>query len=293
MTSILARLASRPHQASAVIWITMFVFAGFANLSIHWADAAREQGSFDLLDAVINEGSSIAISLCMLPMLLAACHRWPISLDNWKTRLPLYLLGSIAWTLLHVTGMVVIRTLIHAALGREYDYGPWAGNLLYEYGKDAQTFFLIVTVAHAFAWYARLRQGEAHALSSPDEGVPKVPESTPDRPQRFLVRKLGREFLIATDDIEWLQASGNYVNLHLGRQAYPLRSTIGGIESQLDGGQFVRVHRSHIVNLRFIASIESTDAGDAIIHMKDGAAVPCSRTYRTALRQEISVNASA
>ncbi len=271
----------------------MFVFAGAANLSIQWADAAREHASFDLPTAVINEGSSIAISLCLLPLLLAACHRWPLALDNWKHRLPLYLFGSIAWTLLHVGGMVALRKLIHASLGGRYDYGPWLGNLLYEYGKDAQTFFLIVTVAHGFAWYARLRQGEAHALSSPDEGVPKVPESMPDRPQRFLVRKLGREFLIATDDIEWLQANGNYVNLHLGGQVYPLRSAIGGIESQLDDSRFLRVHRSHIVNLRFIVSIEPTEAGDALIHMKDGAVVPCSRTYRTALRQEINVNASA
>ena len=52
-----------------------------------------------------------------------------------------------------------------------------------------------------------------------------------DRPERFLVRKLNREFLIATDDIEWLQASGNYVNLRVAGRDYPLRSTIAAIEA--------------------------------------------------------------
>ena len=83
------------------------------------------------------------------------------------------------------------------------------------------------------------------------------------------------------------------MNLHLAGKVYPLRSTIAGIEVQLDPARFLRVHRSHIVNLGFIASIEPTEAGDALIHMKDGAVVACSRRYRPALRQEISANASA
>jgi Response regulator of the LytR/AlgR family len=224
----------------------------------------------DFGNAVVDEASSIAISLILLPFLLAACERWPLQLDNWRRRLPLYILGSMLWTLCHVAGMVLLRKLIHAAVGGHYDYGDWPENLLYEYGKDVQTFFLIVTVALSFAWYARIWRGEAHQLSWPDEGVPVVPEAEPDKPQRFLVRKLGREFLIATNDIEWLQANGNYVNLNLAGKAYPLRSTIGGIEAQLDARDFQRVHRSHIVNLRFIDSIESTEAGDARIHLKDG-----------------------
>lgn len=275
-----------------LVWVSMFALAGVANLFILWADASRERGSIDLQAAAINEASSIAMSLALLPFLLAACRRWPIRLENWKTRLPLYFAASIAWTLLHVAGMVALRQAIHAALGGRYDYGPWLGGLLYEYGKDLQTFFLIVVVAQSFAWYARLRQGEAHALSLPDEGVPAVPEAASERPQRFIVRKLSREFLIATDDIEWLQANGNYVNLHLAGRAFPLRATIGGIEAQLDASRFVRVHRSHIVNLAFVDSIEPTDAGDARLHMKDGTVIPCSRRYRAALRQEINVNAS-
>lgn len=273
--------------ASAALWITVFIGAGLGNIWIEWADAAREGAPFDLTSLSLAEGSSLLVSLLLLPLLLLGCRRWPLSLDNWPRRLPGYLVGSLAWSALHVGGMVALRKAIHASMGLHYDYGPWLANFVYEYGKDVQTFFLIVTVAHSFEWYARLRQGEAHALSSPDEGIRAVPEAAqPERPKRFLVRKLGRDFLIATDDIEWLQASGNYVNLHLGGRVYPLRATIGGIESQLDPDKFSRVHRSHIVNLAMIASIEPTDAGDARIHLKDGSVVPCSRRYRHVLRGE-------
>lgn len=279
------RRLRREKMLAALFWVAVFVVGATSNVLADAIDAWRDGDPFDWLPPVINQGSSITMSLLLLPFLLTTIRRWPIQWDNWKRQLPLYLLGSIAWTLLHVGGMVALRMLAHAAMGDPYHYGPWASNLLYEYSKDARDFFVILAGVHAFDGFRRLRQGEAHALSAPDAGIVAVPESAvPERPQRFVVRKLNREFLIATDDIEWLQANGNYVNLHLGGKAYPLRATIGWIESQLDPVHFVRVHRSHIVNLRFVESIEPTESGDARIHLRDGTQVACSRRHRDALR---------
>ena len=101
------------------------------------------------------------------------------------------------------------------------------------------------------------------------------------------MRKLGREFLVAAGDIECLQAAGNYVNLRVRGHDYPLRSTIVGIESRLDPRLFTRVHRSYIVNLGQVASIEPLDAGEARLHLLDGTIIPCSRRYRQALRERI------
>jgi len=87
-------------------------------------------------------------------------------------------------------------------------------------------------------------------------------------------------------EVEWLQASGNYVNLHVRGRDYPLRTTMASIESQLDPARFVRVHRSYIVNLDCVGEIEPLETGDARITMRDGVSIPCSRTYRDALRPE-------
>ncbi len=105
-----------------------------------------------------------------------------------------------------------------------------------------------------------------------------------DRPERFLIRKLGREFLVAANDIEWLQAAGNYVNLRVRGHDYPLRSTIAGIESRLDPRLFARIHRSYVVALDHVVSIEPLDTGDARVHLRDGTTLPCSRRYRQDLR---------
>ncbi|MET0208291.1 MAG: LytTR family DNA-binding domain-containing protein [Burkholderiaceae bacterium] len=118
---------------------------------------------------------------------------------------------------------------------------------------------------------------------------PQPPPQLPqvDRPERLLVKKLGKEFLLPVDEIEWVQACGNYVNLHRQQHDYPLRSSLSAFEQRLDPAQFVRVHRSYLVRLGLIASIEPTDAGDAHLHLRDGSRLPTSRTYLEALRKRL------
>jgi len=127
-------------------------------------------------------------------------------------------------------------------------------------------------------------QGEARLLDAPDEGEGPALEPI-DRPERFLVRKLGKEFLVAANDIEVLQASGNYVNLRVRGREYPLRATMAGIEPRMDPARFVRVHRSYMVNLDCLAEIEPLETGDARLVMRDGTKVPCSRRYRSVLKR--------
>jgi hypothetical protein len=125
-----------------------------------------------------------------------------------------------------------------------------------------------------------LTQGQEPAQPTP--GPPAAPLPTP-RPERFLVRKLRSEFLIAANDIAWLKAEANYVGLRVHGHDYLLRSPLTDFLTQLDPARFVRVHRSYAVNLDAIAEIELLDSGDARLHMKDGSHVPCSRRYRSAL----------
>ena len=132
------------------------------------------------------------------------------------------------------------------------------------------------------------------ALSSVGSRIPRhrrgnrAPAEPVGRPERFLVRKLGKEFLVAANELEWLQAQANYVNLHVRGRDYPLRTTMAMIEAQLDPTRFVRVHRSYIVNLDCIDRIEPLDTGDARIVLRDAATIPCSRRYRDALRAQPS-----
>jgi DNA-binding LytR/AlgR family response regulator len=150
-----------------------------------------------------------------------------------------------------------------------------------EYLPDAGAYVALLSLSYAYRFILLQLTGEAREFTKPEAGAPV--ESL-ERPQRFLVRKLGKEFLVAIDDIEHLEALGNYVNLHVRGHAYPLRSTMSAMELKLDPRRFVRTHRSHIVNLDFLAEIHPLDSGDATLKLRDGTAVPCSRNYRSSLR---------
>ncbi|MGY0612425.1 LytTR family DNA-binding domain-containing protein [Luteimonas sp. A501] len=271
----------RPFEL--VIWTLIFGISAAANTVVTLIDAERYGRVMEAWQPVTWEGSSALVSLLLLPPLLWLCERWPLHADTWARRLPAYLIASLAWSLLHVAGMVLLRIVMYALMGDQYSF-DWHVELPYEYLKDGRTFAMIVFVAHGYSWLWRRLQGEVRLLDPPDPGIPAPRDERPGRPERFLVRKLGREFLVAADDIEWLQASGNYVNLQVAGRAYPLRSTLASIEARLDPARFVRIHRSYLVNLDQVGSIEPLDTGDARVHLVDGSHLPCSRRYRDALR---------
>ena len=263
-------------------WIVTYVVGALTNSATALMDIRRAGLDFAAWEPAVWEWSSHLVALALVPAVLWYTRRFPLHFDTWRRNLPWLLLGSLAWSLLHVAGMVALRKAIYAAQGYYYDGGPWPRTFLYEYLKDIRQFAGLVVTIEAYRLLVRRLQGEASMLAPADD-VPMVEQ--PERPERFLVRKLGKEFLVAAAEVEWLQASGNYVNLRVRGRDYPLRSTMAAIGQQLDPSRFVRVHRSYIVNLDAIAEIEPLDTGDARIVMRDGAVVPCSRTYREALRQ--------
>ena len=263
-------------------WIVQCLISTVANSITVNMDVRRAHLEFAAWQPVVWEASSAIVSLALVPALVLFTRRFPLHLDTLRRTLPIHLLGSLVWSALHVAGMVALRKLAYASAGGHYDFGQWWWEFGYEYLKDVRTYAGAVAILEGYRFVLRRVQGEASLLTAPDEGPPV---ERIERPDRFLIRKLGREFLVAAADIEWLQASGNYVNLRVRGRDYPLRSTIGGIEDKLDPARFVRVHRSHILNLDQVASIEPLDSGDARVHMKDGSNLPCSRTYRSGLKQ--------
>jgi hypothetical protein len=227
------------------------------------------------------EASSSVVMMALVPALLWASRRWPIRFETWQRNLPRHLLYSLIFSVLHVGGMAALRRLVYVMAGSHYS-AAWLPDFGYEYLKDVRSYFWILACVGLYRLWVMRFQGEASLLAEPDVGAPVEPV---EQPERFLVRKLGKEFLLAAREIEWLQASGNYVNLHVRGRDYPLRATMAGIEARLEAQRFVRVHRSYVINLDFLSEIEPLDTGDARLLMRDGIKLPCSRRYRALLRE--------
>lgn len=267
-------------------WIGIFLVGAVANSITVGMDVARLDLEFEAWQPAVWETSSGLAALALVPAVAWFTRRFPLHLDNWRRMLGVHLLGSVAWAVLHVAGMVALRKLAYASVGDSYDFGEWWWEFVYEYLKDARTYAGIVLVMEGYRLLVRRLQGEASVLAGGDEAAVAVPE--PGRPERFLVRKLDREFLVAASEVEWLQAAGNYVNLRVRGRDYPLRTTMAAVEAQLDPARFARIHRSYIANLDQVASIEPLDTGDARVHLKDGTVLPCSRRHREALRGRVA-----
>jgi len=266
------------RPAEVGFWVVLSILNTVFNSMVARIDHARTAA----WEPWVWEWTSSILILALIPAVLAVERRWPFRFDTWRRSLPWHLLASVPFSLIHVAGMTVLRKLAYAVVGEHYDAGAWLPSFGYEYLKDFRTYFLIIALICLSRLWLMRWQGEARLLVAPEEGPPVEPV---ERPERFLVRKLGREFLVNASEIEWLQASGNYVNLHLRGRDYPLRATMAGIEERLDPARFVRVHRSYFVNLDYLTEIEPLETGDARLQMRDGVKIPCSRRYRAALRE--------
>jgi two-component system LytT family response regulator len=107
-------------------------------------------------------------------------------------------------------------------------------------------------------------------------------------PKRYLsrlaVRGTGKIFFVDVNDIEWVEAAENYVQLHAGGKRHLLHVPMNTLAGSLDPEVFVRIHRSAIVNTRRIKSVAPAAHGQYIVLMESGAELQSSRTYGDAVR---------
>jgi len=103
--------------------------------------------------------------------------------------------------------------------------------------------------------------------------------------ERVVIKTHGRVFFLKTDEIDWVGAEGNYISLHVKKDSYLLRETIGGFEAQLDPAKFSRIHRSQIVNLDRIRELQPWSHGEYHVILHDGTQLTLSRSYRDRLHE--------
>lgn len=128
----------------------------------------------------------------------------------------------------------------------------------------------------------------ALARFSAKETDPKPEERASSRPlRRILVRSVGREKLIDVRSIVRIESEGNYVRIHEKNGRALERRTMASLETMLPKDQFLRVHRSHIVNLDFVDRMEPAVGGTWSVILQDGTSIPMGRKYRRRIAEAI------
>jgi two-component system LytT family response regulator len=107
---------------------------------------------------------------------------------------------------------------------------------------------------------------------------------------RLMIKVSGRVVLLKVDEIDFIEADGNYAKLHVGSKAHLLREKMNDLEERLDPAKFVRIHRSIIVNLDRIKELHPHFNGDYIVVLEDGRQLRLSRTRREHLEARLKLS---
>lgn len=104
------------------------------------------------------------------------------------------------------------------------------------------------------------------------------------RGDRILLKSSGEILFLKPDEIDWIEAEGDYMKFHVGGKTHLMRETMARLEERLDGKRFVRIHRSTIVNIDRVRKLSPSFAGDYAVILADGTKLKLSRGYQERLQ---------
>lgn len=258
------------------LWVTAF-FIAFLTVDIlsKATEYARNSSGHPPAQTAIYEITSVAVILALFPFLRRIASRAAPGRDDWRFVFAVHAAASLAFCIIHVTAMVMLRKIIFLV----WFQNPYifTDNLLrdftYEYRKDVLTYILIVF----FITFGRLLDQQRRELKAAREDAKSS--------QRLTLKCGGRSIWVDASAVLWVKSASNYVEVSANGKTHLARATLTAIEEQLAeaGASPVRAHRSYVVNTDQIIAIQPTGEGDVRIEMSDGSVVPGSRRYRDRL----------
>lgn len=257
------------------IWAALLTVSVFAHTHVELANEAARGIPMTYGAALAIQVSSHLVVAALLPAIYWLHRRWPIA--GGPRNLAIHVAAVVPFSIAHTLGMAALRLLWFGGIvGEPHSFPLTLDRLLYEFAKDIIAYALLSAGTVALRHYL-LRPALPVAVDSVAE--PGRPATGP-QPERFAVRRKGREIMVEVADIDWIEASGNYAVLHVGDETFEIRSSLTKLEGELDSKRFVRVHKSHLVNIARVVEVTPWVSGDWRIRLQSGAEVNLSRRYR-------------
>lgn len=179
---------------------------------------------------------------------------------------------------LGVAMLLVVALVIRISLDLMAETGDEIASLVILFPR-----YLLASLVVLLVWRFYLCPKVARrASTTPDAGEVAAPEQCPES---ILVNKGSGQTLLPIEQIQWLSASGNYVEVHCGEASYLVRSTMQQLQRKLPADSFLRIHRSYIVNREAISQITGRSSGGGEVLLKNGQTLALSKKYRRELQQ--------
>jgi hypothetical protein len=245
----------------AIVAAVMGVFITFNVFNVYHENL-RDGRRLGFWEPVVWEASSGLVFLAALPVIMALTRRvWPAE-RPYLPKLGFHLIAAIVISLLHVLAIGAMRWGVYRIVGSHYaPLGP-LGDWPYEFRKDVLAYASIV--APYVGWRFVRRAEPAREISS----------------EVLEVRDGARRHFVPLADVAWVEAAGNYVELHRDGAGLLHRASLSEMERRLQSAGFVRIHRSRLVRRGAVAAVESKTTGDFTVRLRDGRELAGSRRYR-------------
>lgn len=257
----------RPAWRSDRVFLLVVVLAVLAITTVDiftvFHDRALAGRPAPLWEPTVWEFTSGLVLLLLAPALMGLTRRHPPQPPPAFAWLAWHVPGALVFSLVHVLAMGLMRSLAYSAIGGFYAPLAPLADWPYELRKDLLTYAGLVTV------YAIWR------------GAVPMPAGRDLGPAPIEVRDGARRLFVPVSDILWVEAAGNYVELH--RDAAPVlhRAALSEMERRLAGLGFVRIHRSRLVRRDAIVAVETKSSGDFAVRLMGGQVLSGSRRFRS------------
>jgi DNA-binding LytR/AlgR family response regulator len=222
-----------------------------------------------VLPPSIWEGSSALVTLVIFAVPAGMAYWMVRQRPRWWFAIPAHLLAVLVYSVLHVSGFVVLRKLAYGVLLHEgYDFGPISTEFPYEFRKDMMSYGLATII-----YWLALRRSAQHPSGASVE--------TP--PATFDIQDGARMIRVPVAELLAVRSAGNYVEFVLADDRRPLmRSSLAAIQDSLSRHGFVRSHKSWLVNKARVTGLKPEGSGDYAIEL-GALEVPLSRRFPEAL----------
>jgi hypothetical protein len=270
-----ATQTSLERRADVTSWIVVIIFA-LLSLLIEGTTKQMDIARYGVLEPGglagqwLYEISSHAVLLVFAVIVPFWLNRFPLSLSNWRMRIPHYIAAFLIMSVGHILLMVAIRHAVWPLIAEgRYNFGltsfePWA----YEMRKDFSSFLsllgIFITSRHM---YALMEERSATRDDAKTTG-------------RLTLKSGGRQIFVPADEVVYASAAGNYVELYTQSGSHFVRLTLSELSKLLEqaGVEPVRLHRSHLTVRTHLREIGPADA-----QLSTGLRLPVGRSYRAAL----------
>ncbi|MBW8183544.1 LytTR family DNA-binding domain-containing protein [Shewanella nanhaiensis] len=268
---------NKTRYETLALLVYFFINASI-NATSETMEAGREQSvNFVIWEPFVWEFSSAISTLILFPFIALFMTKKPWQWQHSSSSFLTYLVAAFVFSFCHIGLMVSIREFSYLFSSLDYDFAKSTAELgyelIYELRKDLWSFCFFVIVIAAYRQVVAQYLGDVRCIDTEQKEAKSLTKL-------LLVKKLGKEFLIKTEQIEWVQSAGNYVNLHIEDQVYPTRSTLAEFIERDASHALCRIHRSFAVNLNYVNYIEPMPSGDAELTLHSGKKLRISRRYK-------------